>query len=664
MSKWIWYYGDYELYHSLRMQVKREEYDYGFPPFWKLDDCYHNVKFLREVVLDEEETITVLAHGTGHVEVDGKRYPFQTKISLSAGCHKIVVYAARPEGLPSVYVMGETVVSDENWLASCYGRGWSKAGDTPAYTGPEDNPEVFPFCREKVWPKQRREVNGGVLYDFGRELFGSLCLEDSNAVSMVFYGESEQEALDQSHAYLRQTLRQTDAAGQNIPWSFLPGKRNAGLLARAFRYVFLTGEGAGSCGVSALYEYLPLEQRGEFRCSDERLNQIWDTAAYTFRLNCREFLLDGIKRDRWIWSGDAYQSYFINRYLFFDGEIARRTILALRGKDPVEQHINTILDYSFYWIMSVYDHYVTTADKNFLERIYPKMESLMEFCLGRCDENGFAGQVEDDWIFIDWADMDKTGPVCAEQMLFRKSLETMAACGEILGRDMSQYRQRAKELGRKIQEYYWREEKGAFVDSFSSGQNHVTRHANIFAILFGYVHGKQAESIVTHVLRNPAVSKIKTPYFKFYELEAACMTGEKKAVTQEMVSYWGGMLDLGATTFWEEYDPEKEAAEQLSMYADKFGKSLCHAWGASPIYILGRYYLGVSPTSFGYETFLVEPDRGGLAWIQGKVPINGGYVSVKLDASGVEVCTDKEGGILQYRGQQYALKKNETLKLP
>lgn len=41
------------------------------------------------------------------------------------------------------------------------------------------------------------------------------------------------------------------------------------------------------------------------------------------------------------------------------------------------------------------------------------------------------------------------------------------------------------------------------------------------------------------------------------------------------------------------------------MYGRKFGKSLCHAWGASPIYLLGKYYLGIKPTSAGYATYLV-----------------------------------------------------------
>ena len=85
-----------------------------------------------------------------------------------------------------------------------------------------------------------------------------------------------------------------------------------------------------------IYEYLPLEERGSFTSGDPLLNEIWRVAAYTFHLNSRECFLDGIKRDRWVWSGDAYQSYFVNRVLYMDKELCRRTIWALRGKDPIE----------------------------------------------------------------------------------------------------------------------------------------------------------------------------------------------------------------------------------------------------------------------------------------------------------------------------------------
>ena len=40
--------------------------------------------------------------------------------------------------------------------------------------------------------------------------------------------------------------------------------------------------------------------------------------------------------------------------------------------------------------------------------------------------------------------------------------------------------------------------------------------------------------------------------------------------------------------------------------------------------------LGVSPTSFGYKTFTVNPHLGGIEWIEGRVPINKGYVDVYM----------------------------------
>jgi hypothetical protein len=57
------------------------------------------------------------------------------------------------------------------------------------------------------------------------------------------------------------------------------------------------------------------------------------------------------------------------------------------------------------------------------------------------------------------------------------------------------------------------------------------------------------------------------------------------------------------------------------MYGDPFGKSLCHAWAASPIYLLGRYFLGVRPTSPGYKTYCVEPQLDFFDKIDAVVPV-------------------------------------------
>ena len=88
------------------------------------------------------------------------------------------------------------------------------------------------------------------------------------------------------------------------------------------------------------------------------------------------------------------------------------------------------------------------------------------------------------------------------------------------------------------------------------------------------------------------------------------------------------------------------------MYGRPYGKSLCHAWGASPVYLLGKYYLGVKPTKPGYAEYEVCPTLGGLEWMAGEVPTPFGKVSVKMDARQVMVRSDGGKGTLLIGGKR------------
>jgi hypothetical protein len=213
---------------------------------------------------------------------------------------------------------------------------------------------------------------------------------------------------------------------------------------------------------------------------------------------------------------------------------------------------------------------------------------------------------------------------------------------------------KANTLRGKINDIYWNAEKGAFVSTYIDGEKseQVRRHQNLFAIIFGFANEKMTDQIVKNVIFNDEIPAITTPYFKFYELEALCKAGQTEKVTEIIRSYWGGMLNEGATTFWEEYHPEMKGAEHYAMYGDPFDKSLCHAWGASPLYLLGRYYLGVRPTKDGYAEFEVSPNNGGLSHISGTVPINNGSVTVTSDNKTVTIKTDIPGGFFVHGGKR------------
>ena len=72
----------------------------------------------------------------------------------------------------------------------------------------------------------------------------------------------------------------------------------------------------------------------------------------------------------------------------------------------------------------------------------------------------------------------------------------------------------------------------------------------------------------------------------------------------------------------------QDEAQQYGMYGDPFGKSLCHAWGASPIYLLGRYFLGVQPLTPGYETYEVKPHTEFFQELDCVVPVKNGSVHI------------------------------------
>lgn len=148
----------------------------------------------------------------------------------------------------------------------------------------------------------------------------------------------------------------------------------------------------------------------------------------------------------------------------------------------------------------------------------------------------------------------------------------MAWLTEALGGDAKPYTERADRLKTVINEKFWDEEKHAYIDTYTSGRRNVTRHAAIFAILYDFVDRKTADDFVKNILENDSVTKITTPYFELYELMAFCKLGHIGYAQNMIDSYWGGMLKLGATTIWEQYDPTESGVAHYGMYGNKFGK--------------------------------------------------------------------------------------------
>ena len=170
------------------------------------------------------------------------------------------------------------------------------------------------------------------------------------------------------------------------------------------------------------------------------------------------------------------------------------------------------------------------------------------------------------------------------------------------------------------------------------------------------------KSIIENVLYNDGITKITTPYFEGYELDVMGKIGDTDYIYDMITSYWKGMLDLGATTVWEEYNPSLSGAAHYAMYGDKYQKSLCHAWGASPVYLLGKYFLGVTGTSAGYKTFEIRPQLGKFGFIEETVPVRNGKVYIYLSDKRLCVKADITGGTLVWRHKKYELPCGKSIE--
>jgi len=669
---WIWYPGDYEIWLGNEMNNRRTERGAFFPPFWKMDSHYVLVEFSKKIELAVPEEIEIAVEGKYNIKLDGKlQFGMPHTFTLPAGKHSLNIKVWNQSTPPAIFVKGKTIQSDGSWKVTYEDKEWidesGKASDTSAtiymdaasnnFNTADTPPSKFKLSTQPLKAVKREKKNDGELIDFGKETFGFIQLIGLQGTGTVhiYYGESPEEALDTKNC---ETLDIIKVSGNFVTdealdrTSKLEDTYTLGN-SKAFRYAYITRDaGVTLKDVSMLYEYKPETKKGSFKCNDDEVNAMWEVGAYTMQLTTREFFIDGIKRDRWVWSGDAIQSYLMNYYLFFDAETVKSNIWLLRGKDPVTSHTNTIMDYTFYWFLSIYDYYQFTGDKHFIEQVYPRMQTMMEYVLGRTNKNNMVEGLTGDWVFVDWADgyLDKHGELSYEQILFCKSLETMSLCANLVNNDAdrTKYNALSASLRSKLEPAFWNETKQALVHNRINGkqQDAVTRYANMFAIFFKYLSPEKQQIIKKSVLLNDSIMKITTPYMRFYELEALCALGEQKAVMKEMKDYWGGMLKEGASTFWEKYNPTDKGTQHLAMYGRPYGKSLCHAWGASPIYLLGKYYLGIQPVKAGYSEYAITPNLGGLTWMEGTVPTPNGSIHLYMNTNTIKVKASEGKGYL------------------
>jgi hypothetical protein len=469
-----------------------------------------------------------------------------------------------------------------------------------------------------------------LLFDFGKEIHGGLELVTAQWKGKgtrkvrVRFGESVSEAMSELGG---KSTAQNDHAIRDLvielPWL---GKKEIG--NTGYRFVRIDFLDPNSTlllkEVNAIAIYRDIPYLGSFESNDKLLNTIWQTGAYTVHLNMQEFLWDGIKRDRLVWIGDTHPEIMTINSVFGYNEVVPKSLDLIRDITPLPNWMNGISSYSMWWLMGHYDWYKYHGDLNYLKEQKSYIKALLSHLCTMVDEKG--NEHLNGNRFLDWPSSPYPKAVDAGyHALLKITLERGAELSIALGDDTTASLCMDKvELMSKVRP-----------DPVGSKQ------AAALLCLADILPEKEATGVLTD-----GGAKNFSTFYGYYMLQALAKSGEYKKSIDIIREYWGGMITLGATTFWEDFNldwvnnvgriDELPSADKNDIHAD-YGEycyvglrhSFCHGWASGPTAWLTEHVLGFKVLEPGCKKIRIQPNLGNLQWVKGSFPTPFGIVEVE-----------------------------------
>jgi hypothetical protein len=478
---------------------------------------------------------------------------------------------------------------------------------------------------------RKGEPHAAVLVDFGTEFSGSLrifthsCSDGGSNCGVdvrVRLGESVGEALTP----VGEKGACNDHANRDFSMNiqFWSGNETSESGFR-FAYIELLGENAvlELQKIFGVFTYRDLEYKGSFESSDELLNRIWNVSAYTVHLCMQEYMWDGIKRDRLVWIGDMHPELMTTLAVFGDCDVIERSLDLVRDETPQGEWMNHISTYSLWWVMVHCDLYRSTGNKEYLSKQREKLCEILERAIGFVDESG--SEMMPEKRLLDWPNEANEGAKHAGiHALLKMTLEKGAVILREIGEEaLAEKCERTAERMRKH-----------IPDPCGSKQA---------AALLALSGLGDARKLNDEVISIGGARNFST-FFSYYLLAAKAMAGDGVGALETLREYYGGMLKMGATTFWEDFDLEwmensapideivpegkNDIHGDFGAYCYKnYRHSLCHGWASGPCPYLSHYVLGVRAVDA--TTYEIKPDLADLDWVKGSYPTAKGIITVE-----------------------------------
>lgn len=339
---------------------------------------------------------------------------------------------------------------------------------------------------------------------------------------------------------------------------------------------------------------------GELPCDDGRLRAIDRAARATLRDCMQDVFEDGPKRDRRLWIGDLRLEALANYRTFGNNDLVKRCLYLFGGttmpdgrvsqcvftSPEVEPDDRTMFDYALLFVPTLLDYWRETGDEETLRDLAPVAFDQVELAREQLGEDDVVRDSDVlGWCFIDWSlglnkQASAQGVYC---YCLAAAVELARAVGDgALASELGERLVAARAAGR-----------AAFCDEglwlFVSGEKRqVSWASQVWMVLGGVVSAEEAGGLLDRVAAFDGAEPMVTPYLWQHYVDALLVAGRREQALQVVRDYWGGMIDAGADTFWELYNPDNP---DESPYGGTIVNSYCHAWSCGPAYFLREAFV-------------------------------------------------------------------------
>lgn len=509
---------------------------------------------------------------------------------------------------------------------------WTSGGNT--VEGAEqllaDRPVQASLHNRDVCVLKKEGQDASLLLDFGRELAGGVvltvgALTGAESVQLrIRFGESACEAMSEIGGAGGATNNHACRDWQ-VTTDFLSTMTVGDTGFRFVRIDLLTpGTTMELCTVKAMLQYRDMPYLGSFLSSDDLLNQIWQTGAYTVHLNMQQYIWDGVKRDRLVWIGDLHPEISTITRVFGDNTLIPKSLDFVTDQTPADQWMNDFPSYSMWWVIIQRDYFLQFGNKAYLEKQLPYLKTLFANLSRYIDDCGRDSTPAE--RFVDWP--TKGYPQAVDAGLQALHILAEEACGEIFrvfGEDALARRAMADcERMRAV---------SVHPDGF--------KQSTALALLAGLLDTEKAsQALAQHGAEG------MTSFMGYYVLQALAKAEKTTQALELIRNFWGGMLRLGATTFWEDFDirwmenaapidrlPRNGEIDVHGTYGrhcyQGYRHSLCHGWASGPTAWLSDHVLGVEILEPGCRQVRIKPHLGDLTWVKGTYPTPYGCIAIE-----------------------------------